>query len=150
MIRLYPLILIGFLLFGCKSNKSSTEVKYPIITLEKTPCFGTCPAYQFKAYPDGTVTYEGKDYVKLIGKYKATLTLEELASFKAIFSKANYFSFANVYSAQITDLPTTYLYYDDGQQNKKIIDYYGAPASLKELEQALEDKINEINWQKVN
>ena len=151
MIRLqYFLIILGFMVIGCKSSKQAKGEMYPIITIEKTACYGTCPAYLFKAYPDGSVTYTGKDYVKLVGEYKAIISKEELANIKTLLDEADYFSFANVYSANITDLPTTYLYYDDGKQNKKITDYHGAPESLKKLEQDLETLINAINWQKTN
>lgn len=151
MIRLQHIIIIlGFTIIGCKSSKQTKSEMYPIITIEKTICFGTCPAYLFKAYPNGSVTYTGKDYVKLVGEYKASISKEELANIKMLFNEADYFNFANVYSANITDLPTTYLYYDDGKQNKKIMDYHGAPESLKKLEQDLEDFINAINWQKTN
>lgn len=109
---------------------------------------GTCPAFIFKAYPDGQVTYLGKDFVELKGEYSANLSKEELARLKGLFDKAAYFEFANVYSASVTDLPTTFLYYDNGKQNAKITDYYGAPESLKKLEKELESLINAINWQK--
>jgi hypothetical protein len=138
------------MVIGCKSSKQAKGEMYPIITIEKTTCFGTCPAYLFKAYPDGSVTYTGKDYVKLVGEYTASISKEELANIKTLFDEADYFSFANVYSANITDLPTTYLYYDNGKHNKKITDYHGAPEALKKLEQELEVLINAINWQKVN
>jgi hypothetical protein len=151
MIRLqHFLIILGFIVIGCKSSKQAKGEMYPIITIEKTTCFGTCPAYLFKAYPDGSVTYTGKDFVKLVGEYKASISKEELANIKTLFDEADYFSFANVYSANITDLPTTYLYYDDGKQNKKITDYHGAPEALKKMEQDLEAIINAINWQKTN
>jgi hypothetical protein len=144
------LILFGFMVFGCKSSKQTKGEMYPIITFEKTTCFGTCPAYLFKAYPDGSVTYTGKDYVTLVGEYKASISKEELSNIKTLFEEANYFKFANVYSANITDLPTTYLYYDNGEENKKITDYHGAPKSLKKLEQGLEALINSIDWKKTN
>jgi hypothetical protein len=151
MIRLqHFLIILSFIVIGCKSSKQAKGEMYPIITIEKTTCFGTCPAYLFKAYPDGSVTYTGKDFVKLVGEYKASISKEELANIKTLFDEADYFSFANVYSANITDLPTTYLYYDDGKQNKKITDYHGAPEALKKMEQDLEALINAINWQKAN
>ena len=151
MIRLqHILIILGFTIISCKSSKQAKGEMYPIITIEKTTCFGTCPAYLFKAYPNGSVTYTGKDFVKLVGEYKASISKEELANIKTLFDEAEYFNFANVYSANITDLPTTYLYYDNGQENKKITDYHGAPEALKKLEQDLEALINAINWQKVN
>ena len=38
-----------------------------VITLERTPCFGTCPVYTLAVQGDGTVVYEGKDFVKTKG-----------------------------------------------------------------------------------
>ena len=142
------LILLAFLVVSCKSSQQSKSEILPIITYEKTTCMGTCPAFVFKAYPDGKVTYTGKDFVEFKGEYSASLSKEELANLKNVFDKGGYFEFANVYSASVMDLPTTFLYYDNGKQNAKITDYYGAPESLKKLEQDLESLINAINWQK--
>jgi hypothetical protein len=121
---------------------------YPIISLERSTCLGTCPAYIFKAYPDGSMTYTGKEYAKLVGEFTAMISKEELANLKTLFDEADYFSFANVYSANITDLPTTYLYYDNGEQNAKVTDYFGAPDSLKKLEKDIDTFIATIDWQK--
>ena len=123
---------------------------FPIISMEKTTCYGTCPAYLFKTFPDGSVTYTGIKYVDLIGDYAAKISSEELTALRNLFDEADFFSFANVYSANITDLPTTYLYYDNGSQNTKITDYHGAPESLKKLEGDIEAIINSVDWKKVN
>ena len=144
------LIILVLLVLGCKSTQQAKREMYPIITMERTTCFGTCPAYVFKAYPDGSVKYTGKDFVELKREYTASISKEVLANLKNLFDEADYFNFANVYSANITDLPTTFLYYDDGNQNAKVTDYYGAPESLKKLEKNIEAIVNSINWQKVN
>jgi len=144
------LIILVFAAVSCKTSKQSKSEMFPIITLERTTCYGTCPSYLFKAYPDGTVTYTGKEFTKLVGDFKSTISKEVLANLKLLFDEADYFSFANVYSANIIDLPTTYIYYDSGKRNAKITDYYGAPASLKKLEDDIDTFINGINWQKIN
>lgn len=144
------LIILVFVAMGCKSSQQSKSEIYPIITYEKTTCFGTCPAYLFKAFPDGSVTYTGTKYVDLMGEYQAKLSEEELANMKSLFDEGNFFKYANVYSANIEDQPTTFLYYDNGQQNSKVTDYYGAPESLKKLEKNIEEIINSIDWQKSN
>ena len=148
MIRVqHFLIILVLSVLGCKSTQQSKGEIYPIITFEKTGCLGTCPAYTFKAFPDGAVTYSGKDYVELKGLYKAKITKEELASLRKLFDDADFFNYANVYSASIKDIPTTYLYYDNGSQNSKITDHYGAPESLKSLEADIEKFIKAIDWQ---
>ena len=151
MIRLqHSLIILVLLVIGCKTSRQSKSEVYPIITMERTTCFGTCPAYLFKAYPDGKVTYTGKEHVELKGEYTATISKEVLANLKNLFDKAEFFNFANVYSASVKDLPTTFLYYDNGSQNAKVTDYYGAPESLKKLEKDIDAIINAIDWQKTN
>ena len=127
------LIILVFVAIGCKSSQQSKSEMYPIITLERTTCFGTCPAYVFKAYPDGSVKYTGKEFVELKGEYSAIISKEELTNLKTILDEADFFSYANVYSASIKDLPTTFIYYDNGSQNAKVTDYYWAPESLKKL-----------------
>lgn len=147
MVRVQHLtIILVLLVIGCKSVQQSKTVAYPIIIMEKTICLGTCPSFIFKAYPDGKVTYLGREFTKRIGDFTATITDEELAALRLKFEQAIFFSFANVYSASIKDLPTTFLYYDNGQQNSKITDYYGAPEELKNLESEVEKFIESIDW----
>jgi len=141
-------IILVLLVIGCKSAQQSKSTAYPILIMEKTTCFGTCPSFIFKVYPDGNVSYLGREFTERIGDFKATISKEELAELRLKFDKANFFSFANVYSASIKDLPTTFLYYDNGSQNSKITDYYGAPEELKNLEAEVEKLIESIDWQK--
>ena len=143
------LIILLLLVFGCKSTRQAKSEMFPIISMERTSCLGTCPAYLFRAFPDGSVTYTGEVYVDLVGKFEGCITKEELTNLKNLFDEADYFGFANVYSANITDLPTTYLYYDNGAQNSKVTNYYRAPESLKKLENDVESFINAIDWQKI-
>ena len=149
MLRVQHLtIILVLLVIGCKSTQQSKTAAYPIIILEKTTCFGTCPSFIFKVYPDGTVSYLGREFTERLGNFKATVSKEQLAELRLKFDQAKFFSFANVYSASIKDLPTTFLYYDDGSQNTKITDYYGAPEELKNLEVEIEKFIESIDWQK--
>jgi len=57
-----------------------TEISMPtdltelIITLERTRCLGTCPVYKLTISGDGTVVYEGKDFVKVKGMKKSRVS----------------------------------------------------------------------------
>ena len=135
---------------GCKSTKKQSPSSVVIIMMEKTSCMGTCPTYKFEVFLDKTARYIGKENVENIGEFKATLTDEQLDNLKNSFAEAEYFSFANVYSAQLTDLPTTFIYYHNGRESLKVTDYWGAPEELKALEQKIEDFIGTVNWKKVN
>ena len=145
--RLFIVSIIA-ILFSCKSSKQTASEKYPIVMMERTTCFGACPAFVFNVYPDGSATYEGKSNVMLIGNYTTTISVEQLDILKNSFNEAEFFKFADVYSANITDLPTTFIYYNDGKQSLKITDYYGAPESLTGLEAKVVSFIEALDWQK--
>ena len=119
-----------------------------MMMMERTTCMGDCPAFVFNVYPDGSATYEGKSNVMLIGNYTTTISVEQLDILKNSFNEAEFFKFADVYSANITDLPTTFIYYNDGKQSLKITDYYGAPEPLTGLEAKVVSFIEALDWQK--
>src|SRR6202171_787505 len=50
-----------------KSIFTATPGKNDFVTLERTVCFGTCPSYLVTITSDGTVTFEGRDFVKTKG-----------------------------------------------------------------------------------
>ena len=142
-------LIISFLLFFvCKTAKIKSSNEFPIVMMEKTTCLGLCPAYIFNLYPDGSATYTGTKNVKNIGDFKAKLSEEQLQNIKKSFEEADFFKFADVYSASLTDLPTTFIYYHNGKENLKVTDYYGAPDALKILEAKVEAFIESIDWQK--
>ena len=80
--------------------------------------------------------YHGKNFVEKIGTVEFTLSEEEINSILQKANEINYCQLEDEYFEHISDLPRTYIQIFD----KKILDYYGAPEELKELE-ALIDKI---------
>lgn len=146
----FVILFIFLSALSCKSIKKQPTSSTVITMMEKTACMGVCPVYKFEVYLDKTARYTGKAYVDLIGNYQAKLTEAQLDYLKNSFAEADYFSFANVYSAQLTDLPTTFLYYHDGSKSLKVTDYWGAPKELKDLENIIEEFISRIDWEKVN
>lgn len=144
------IIFLVLLVVGCKSAKRQTPSSIVIIMMEKTACMGNCPAYKFEVFLDKTARYHGKANVDLLGNYATTLTDAQLDNLQNSFAEAEYFSFANVYSAQLTDLPTTFLYYNNGRESLKVTDYWGAPQKLKNLEKKIEEIIATLDWTKAN
>src|SRR5260221_14226444 len=47
-----------------------------LITLERGVCFGTCPSYMVTLAADGSVTWEGRDFVRTKGKATAHIKPE--------------------------------------------------------------------------
>lgn len=128
---------------------TQTSQPYLAVSLTKTACYGQCPVYNFKLYSDCTATYNGTAFTDKIGDWKSKLTKKQFNSIIAEFKRSDFFEFKDRYYSEISDLPTTYLYYSDSNRDKKIMDYYGAPQELKDLEAMVEGLIDKLEWQQV-
>lgn len=144
------LLFIAVALFtGCKTVKQTSNTDIAFLTLEKTMCRGQCPVYSMSIFENGLVKYIGEKNVEKIGSFEKTLSNAEIQSLKTTFNQADFFSFEDEYTAQVTDLPSTYISYTLNGRTKKIRDYYGAPDSLKQLEDMLVAVAeNQEGWQK--
>ena len=114
-----------------KANTSEIEL---IISLQRTACFGTCPIYKIEIFSDGSGIYTGTRFVENIGVTKFSVSETQL---NLILTKAEAIGFTNMkeeYSEPISDLPTTFIQIKD----KKIRDYTGAPKTLKNLENLID------------
>jgi hypothetical protein len=143
--------VIFFLFFAWSSCKNQNlPADNLLISLEKTPCFGTCPAYKLEIFSSGLVLFNGTGHHEMIGKYKSQLDPQALQRIVEKFKNSDFFSFKNVYTADVHDLPTTYLFFKDNGKEKMIQDYYNAPQKLKELEKFVEDIIPSLRWKKAD
>ena len=114
-----------------KVNPSEIEL---IISLQRTACFGTCPIYKIEIFSDGSGSYTGTRFVENIGITKFSLSETQL---NLILTQAEAIGFTNMkeeYSEPISDLPTTFIQI----KHKKIRDYTGAPKTLKNLENLID------------
>ncbi len=114
-----------------KANTSEIEL---IISLQRTACFGTCPIYKIEIFSDGSGIYTGTRFVENIGITKFSLSETQL---NLILTKAEAIGFTSMkeeYSEPISDLPTTFIQIKD----KRIRDYTGAPKTLKNLENLID------------
>jgi len=148
MTRLIPMLLIIGLV-ACKSSQQVTSDQV-IIEMKKTPCLGTCPEYELTIFQDKRVVVEAKQHTPLgKGKYSSKLSDEQYDQLVQEFVSADFFEFEEEYTSSITDLPTTYLTFRHNGKEKKVMDYHGAPESLKNLEKQVHALIEELEWQSV-
>ena len=123
-----------------------TGYKDVIITLERTSCYGICPDYKLTMYGDGRVVYEGKRFVKVTGTQTAQISQDKVEEIVNEFYQTDYFSLRDEYTASITDLPTTVTSISIDGKTKKVVDYYGAPEKLNELENKIDEITNSKSW----
>ena len=127
------LALLLLVVPACRSMPQHSEQDL-LCSMEKTTCFGTCPAYELKIYSDGWAQLTGTAHTPYLGTYQLKLSPKDVLLVKKAFKDASFFDLDEKYYANVSDLPTTYVYYQDGDRSKKVMDYHGAPPNLKQLE----------------
>jgi hypothetical protein len=123
-----------------------------LASIDRSPCYGTCPVYTVTVYRDGKVEYVGTDYVKTKGKAAGTITADQVAALDKLFTDDHYLAYKDSYEhVDMTDTSsarTSYL--PLGATTPKVVGhYYGdtsAPESLTKLERGFDTIVNTESW----
>ena len=135
-INAFLIVFLSALLVSCSGSSKITEDKL-MIEMEKTPCYGQCPVYTIKIDENGHGFFIGIENTEHLGLFSFRLRTEELEALRSSFEAIRFFELEDRYFDYIMDLPTTYVTYRTGSREKKIMDYYGAPGELKDLEKQI-------------
>ena len=121
------------------ADHSDDEV---VISLERTPCFGPCPAYSLMIFSDGRVIYQGNKYVAVEGKRKYKIPKYKIKELVKHFHRIGYFDLKDLYEPIATDGPGCITCISINGHTKRVAHWQpsNAPPSLDELE----EKIDEI------
>lgn len=108
------------------------------IRLERTGCYGMCPAYCVDIHGDGRVVYKGNRHVDVLGTHSYRIPVASVAGLVRSLKEKDLWSLRPSYSASITDNPTYFLDIEMGGQKHRIEDYVGEmagmPAAVTEFE----------------
>jgi Domain of unknown function (DUF6438) len=128
----------------------------PVITLERTACFGSCPVYRLATSADGRVTYEGRAHVRQLGTASAQISPDQVQRLLSEFDRAGYFSFSSRYTPAepvcgryATDLPSAITSIRVDGRAKRIEHDYGcgaAPGALMVLERRIDEVLGSAQW----
>ena len=150
MRTLVALLLLGSVALGDSSVPKEGGASTPMVSLERTACYGRCPIYKVTVLRDGTVLWEGERFVKTAGKATAKLSAAAVAELAKAFAKADFFALHDKYdSYDVTDHPSAIVMFDDGKRKKTVHHYHGdrsAPKALYELEEAIDYGIGTQRW----
>lgn len=125
------------------------------ISLERTICFGACPSYVVTLFADGRVTYEGRNFVKTKGAHWKTIPTAKLQPLFEKLEAVHFWEFKDHYhfvenpagSIQIvSDQPTYTITVKTRGKTKRVVDYYGAPKALRELEALIDTTAGVEEW----
>jgi hypothetical protein len=117
-----------------------------MIRLERTSCFGACPAYTVTIDANGLVTYDGEKFVRVTGRRTARISRSATAKLLASARRIQFFELQDSYTALVTDLPTTYVTVTVNGRTKRITDYVGAPEALTQFEREIDATANTRRW----
>ena len=74
--------------------------KFEEISMERWGCYGTCPIYKITATADGTVTYEGEQWVKAVGKHTKHLSRARVKRIAKAITDLEFFSLRDQYESR--------------------------------------------------
>ena len=149
---------------GCndQSMPSQSIPDDTLITLQRSVCFGACPDYKLTISADGTVTFEGHQFVRVKGKAKKMISPAQLRQLIAEFEKAKYFSLKDKYEGALdgcpevwTDNPSVVTSIRIKGKSKSISHYYGCqegrgsaiyPKALTDLESKIDEIVGTKQW----
>ena len=124
------------------------------MSLERTGCLGTCPAYSVEVHGDGTVLYNGTAYVAVLGKHRGQISQQAVLDIFNDFRDSDYFSLRNSYRMGVTDNPTFTTSLEFDGRSKQVVDYVGLaigmPAAVNKLENTIDELADAARWTKGN
>jgi hypothetical protein len=137
-----------------RSSQSATSA--PVITLERTACFGSCPVYTISVSPAGDVKYEGRSHVRKMGAATGKVPRERVNALLSELERGGYFTFAARYASPepscgryATDSPSVITSVTLRGHTKQITHDYGcggAPGALTILERRIDEALNSGQW----
>ena len=119
------------------------------VSLRRSGCYGTCPAYVVTVSTDGIV-FEGDGFVVAAARHVDNIDSEEVRKLAKSFVTADFYSMDSSYSASVTDNATYVLSIAIDGHTKEVVDYVGAwvgmPAVIAELEDEVDAVAHTQRW----
>ncbi|MBM3428263.1 MAG: hypothetical protein FJX95_05725 [Bacteroidetes bacterium] len=129
----------------------SSDLHDTLLLYKKTPCFGSCPVFTMTVMMDGTVYLMGKKNMTLLGDYTSEWNADLLNELDHKMAQLQFYQLPRVFDqTQVTDLPSTYIGYTNGNHVQTIKCRYQTPQGLKDLAIWLDQEIEKTKWNLIN
>lgn len=126
------------------------------VSLERRPCFGTCPVYVVTVEGSGAVRFEGRRFVADSGPSTGTIPQARVDSLLTELEQAGFFDLADRYAVgtagcdrYATDLPTVVTELHLRGRVKRVEHDHGcagAPEMLDSLEHRIDEAAGVAQW----
>ena len=114
-----------------QKQQTSSPPAQPLLLFQKTPCLGTCPAYNATFYTDGSVVFIPFEKGAAQDTLLLQLPKQEFIQLKQQLQSLNYRELQSSYRSQWSDMPSTYFtFYENGKAVKRVKHQEGGPEAL--------------------
>jgi hypothetical protein len=148
----YLLIVLLVIFTGCAPESDITTLAPPLdisVSLQKTPCYGSCPSYIFQALNDGRATLRVDRFAEDVigqnlaqGDYIGTVENNDIENIIKFAHEAKYFKLQNKYDdPMVMDLPASITTID----GHTVFNRFQGP-DLEDLYTLIEQTISKIDW----
>lgn len=123
------------LLFSCPATSQN---KFDFVTIERTSCFGRCPAYILTIYRSGVIVYEGKKDARFKGTYQTKANTKKVISLFKKYENQKLSGLKSMYVDQVKDNSKLHVDIHYNQTNKYIKNAQAGPVFLQKLSNHLD------------
>ena len=163
----YPLAIVSTVLLGaCSPAQNGTldgaDVPGAVVsadarvTMERQPCFGTCPVYKVDVDAAGVVTFRGERFVETTGTAVDSIGAETAAELVREMVAGGFFQFAERYThgeaacgSYHTDAPRVILTLRTGGRTRTVEHDYGCsdvPPELRVMQERVDEVAGVAQW----
>jgi hypothetical protein len=119
------------------------------IGIERTPCFGSCPAYVCVIRSNGTVRYHGQAHVAQMGDWDAKIDPYSFHNLANFIVGSGYTEMQDTFASNVTDGDTVYTTFVIKGHRKVFRNYASSgPAKLWALQQLIDSLVAGAAWQR--
>ena len=135
------------------SESSEISPSDTLIHMQRTVCFGTCPAYELTITQKGKVAFIGKQYVKQKGRAESQISGEKMDQLIQEIHESDFMEIPSnpECESRMTDLPSVFLTVNMDGNKHSVSHYHGCRGfeyeeQLYELENAIDSLAGVEKW----
>ncbi len=133
-------------LFAGFPSQGGAQQTGTVITVERFPCFGACPAYLLRLESSGVVSFQLGVRSNRFQEQISAIPPAKFDELVTEFAKIGFFELEDVYPLHASDLPEAEIELNLNGKVKRIHHGPGDPQELEELERRIERVANVHHW----
>lgn len=137
--------------FSACAKKASKTPSITYVKMERTACFGRCPAYMVEIYKNGLIRYTGRQFTEYTGVYESNIGSKEATKLLKKFADNRVDTCREVYDNNIPDAPGLYYGFKINGKDKTIANAPFGPKYLSLLASEIDKHAKPgVGWKKIN